>query len=138
MVLQMRTSTSWSRIKSGGFGDALLVRVGSLWTCRSWVKGGCGGQADGTAGLPPQLPEVPVRSCTYASCQHAISGTSSNEKRPPIDQVEAALTSSARNLFSALPTLLDHQIVAAEHSGPNSLDVHDGQRVAFGQWGTPH
>jgi hypothetical protein len=31
MVLQMRTSTSWSRIKSGGFGDALLVRVGSLW-----------------------------------------------------------------------------------------------------------
>jgi hypothetical protein len=31
MVLQMRTSTSWSRIKSGGFGDALLVRVGSSW-----------------------------------------------------------------------------------------------------------
>jgi hypothetical protein len=38
--------------------------------------------------------------------------------------------------FLGIPTLLDHQIVAAEHSGPNSLDVHDGQRVAFGQWWT--
>jgi hypothetical protein len=26
--------------------------------CRRWVKGGCGQQADGTAGLPP-APEMP-------------------------------------------------------------------------------
>jgi hypothetical protein len=32
------------------------------------VKGGCGRQANGTAGLPP-APEIPVRSGTYASCQ---------------------------------------------------------------------
>jgi hypothetical protein len=32
------------------------------------VKGGCGRQANGTAGLPP-APEMPVRSGTYASCQ---------------------------------------------------------------------
>jgi len=32
-----------------------------------WVKGSCGRQADGTAGLPPS-PEMPVRSDTYASC----------------------------------------------------------------------
>jgi hypothetical protein len=32
------------------------------------VKGGCGRQADGTAGLPP-APEIPVRFVTYASCQ---------------------------------------------------------------------
>jgi len=31
------------------------------------VKGGCGRQADGAAGLPP-APEIPVRSGTYASC----------------------------------------------------------------------
>jgi hypothetical protein len=36
--------------------------------CPSWVKGRCGRQADGTAGLPP-APEMPVGSGTYASCQ---------------------------------------------------------------------
>jgi hypothetical protein len=36
------------------------------WPVR--VTGGCGRQADGTAGLPP-APEIPVRSRTYASCQ---------------------------------------------------------------------
>src|SRR5580700_6728841 len=39
---------------------------------RKWVKGGCGRQADGTAGLPP-APEMPLRSGTYASCQTRTS-----------------------------------------------------------------
>jgi hypothetical protein len=32
-----------------------------------WVKGGCGRQADGTAGLPP-APEIPRALRQYASC----------------------------------------------------------------------
>jgi hypothetical protein len=36
--------------------------------CFFRVKGGCGRQADGTAGLP-QLRKYPARSGTYASCQ---------------------------------------------------------------------
>jgi hypothetical protein len=37
------------------------------------VKGGCGRQANGTAGLPP-APEIPVRSGTHVSCQQKTSG----------------------------------------------------------------
>ena len=33
------------------------------------VMGGCGRQADDTAGSPP-VPEIPVRSGTYASCRY--------------------------------------------------------------------
>jgi hypothetical protein len=44
------------------------------------VKGGCGRQADGTAGLPP-APEIPVRFVTYASCQ---AETSSGRKRSQV------------------------------------------------------
>jgi hypothetical protein len=36
------------------------------------VKGGCGRQSDGTAGLP-QLRKNPVRSNTYASCHKLTS-----------------------------------------------------------------
>jgi hypothetical protein len=39
---------------------------------RLWVKGSCGRQADGTAGLP-STPEYTVRSRTYASCQQPTS-----------------------------------------------------------------
>jgi hypothetical protein len=38
-----------------------------------WVMGGCGRQADGTAGTPP-APEIPVRSGTYALCQRQKFG----------------------------------------------------------------
>ena len=41
-----------------------------------WVKGGCGRQADGIAGLPP-ASEIRVRSGTYASCQSTKSLRSS-------------------------------------------------------------
>jgi hypothetical protein len=44
----------------------------------SWVKGGCGRQADGTAALPP-APEIPVHSGAYASCQQATSAARTSQ-----------------------------------------------------------
>src|SRR5882757_11225754 len=59
----LKPSISVSRI-----GDSASVNASrTLTICRFRVKGGCGWQADGTAGLP-LAPEVPLQSGTYASC----------------------------------------------------------------------
>jgi hypothetical protein len=49
---------------------------------RLGVKGGCGRQANGTAGLPP-APEMPVRSGTYVSCHNQTSSGSRFRGRIP-------------------------------------------------------